>query len=93
MMVDTVFMIDLTKIEGDGEFLCPCCGIVISPDDESGVIYEVTNVKTKNDGSLEQTTLLCGCGSIIHLVGFEALQEMDYELALSEFCDRIEALQ
>jgi hypothetical protein len=93
MMVDTVFMIDLPKIEGDGEFICLSCGIIISPDDESGAICEVTSVKTKNDDSLEQTTLLCGCGSIKHLVGFEALQEMDYELALSEFCDRIEALQ
>lgn len=93
MKVDTVFMIDLTKIEGDGEFMCPCCSIVISLDDESGVICRVTNVKMKNDGSLEHTTLLCRCGSITHLVGFEALQEMDYELALSEFCDGIEALQ
>ena len=70
--------IDLREIEGDGNFLCPTCKEVISPDDESGLTYDVVEIKTKEDGSMEDVIIKCKkCGSIIHLVGFEALPETE----------------
>ena len=32
--------LDLTKIEGNGNFSCPKCGVTISPEDESEEVYE-----------------------------------------------------
>ena len=72
------FKIDLTKVKGDGEFPCPSCGVTISPDDESGRTYDVIDVKTERDGSLEEVVILCKkCRSITYLKGFEALNEME----------------
>ncbi len=74
----SVFRIDLTQIEGEGDFLCPSCKTPISPDDESEVTYQVADVKTGKDGALESLTIRCKkCRSTIHLVGFEALNELD----------------
>jgi len=71
------FRIDLTKIEGDGEFHCPSCGITISPDDYSGLTYSILDVKTKADGRVEEVIVQCGrCGSIISLDGFDAFQDL-----------------
>jgi hypothetical protein len=72
------FRIDLNSIEGDGEFPCPSCGAPISPDDESEATYEITDIKTKEDGSLETLSVLCKqCGSTINLEGFKALNGLD----------------
>jgi len=74
----SAFKIDLNKIDGDGEFPCPSCGAPISPDDESETTYEIIDVKTNEDGSLEALSILCKkCGSTIRLEGFEALNELD----------------
>jgi len=73
----SVFTIDLTKIEGYGEFPCPLCREIISPDDESGEAYEIIALKPSEDLSLEETTIVCKkCESIIHLQGFERLREI-----------------
>ena len=37
--------IDLTKIEGDGDFPCPTCGVTISPEDETEKVYTVIKEK------------------------------------------------
>jgi len=51
---------------GRGDFPCPCCGATISPDDKSGIIYEIVTVETKEDGSTEEIVVTCRkCGSII----------------------------
>jgi uncharacterized C2H2 Zn-finger protein len=69
------FQIDLKKIDGEGEFPCPTCGEVISPDDYSGTAYSISNIKTKEDGALQEITIKCErCGSILCLNGFDALQ-------------------
>ena len=74
--MERIFKIDLTKIEGDGEFNCPYCGIRISPDDYSGFTYRILNVKMKIDGRVEEATVRCGtCGSIICLDGFGLLED------------------
>ena len=70
--------VDLTKIEGDGEFPCPSCGAMISPDDESEATYEIVDIATKDDGSLEDLTILCKkCRSTILLEGFGALNDLE----------------
>ena len=72
----SIFRIDLNEIEGEGEFACPRCGEIISPDDFTDSLYEITDTEMKEDDSLEEITLLCKkCGSVIHLVGFEALEQ------------------
>jgi hypothetical protein len=69
------FRIDLTEIEGDGEFRCPTCGIMISPDDYSKMIYEILDIKRGKDGAVEEAYLQCRrCRSIICLDGFDLLE-------------------
>lgn len=68
--------VDLTKIDGDGDFSCPQCGIVISPEDSTEEKYQVLEPKVNRHG-LEEVEILCkSCGSHIHLTGFSILQEI-----------------
>jgi len=65
-----MYMIDLTKIDGDGAFPCPKCGTIISPDDETEEVYTIVETKVKND-ELAELVLMCNkCGSKIRLIGF-----------------------
>lgn len=67
----SVYVIDLTKIEGDGDFQCPHCGAVISPEDETESTYVIQEVKMKKDDQLEELVIKCNnCKSIIHITGF-----------------------
>ncbi|MEM2937110.1 MAG: hypothetical protein QXJ63_01015 [Candidatus Bathyarchaeia archaeon] len=65
-----VYIVDLTKIDGDGAFPCPKCGVVISPDDETEEIYRIVDTKVKGDNLAELIILCNKCGSTIRLVGF-----------------------
>jgi hypothetical protein len=68
--------LDLTKIDGNGDFSCPTCGITISPEDESEDIYTILEEKVRND-VLEEMLIQCNkCASRIRLTGFSIL-EMD----------------
>jgi predicted RNA-binding Zn-ribbon protein involved in translation (DUF1610 family) len=69
------FMIDLTKIDGDGSFPCPKCGAVISPEDESEETYRIINTKVVNDQLVELVVECSNCGSNVRLTGFEAAIE------------------
>ena len=70
----TVYVVDLTKIDGDGDFECPKCGAVISPEDETEATYVIQEVKMKKDDKLEELILKCvNCESIIHIIGFTPL--------------------
>ena len=74
MKQKSIFKIDITKIKGAGDFPCPNCGAVISPDDETETVYSIIKTKTKND-ALEELILQCNkCKSKIHLVGFLTLR-------------------
>lgn len=65
-----IYTVDLTKIDGDGAFPCPKCGVMISPDDETEEIYQIVETKVKGD-ALAELILQCNkCGSTIRLVGF-----------------------
>jgi hypothetical protein len=68
--------VDLTKIDGNGDFSCPRCGIVISPEDSTEEKYSIVEPKVKNNGLTEVVILCNSCGSHIHLTGFSLLQEI-----------------
>jgi len=68
--------LDLTKIDGNGDFPCPKCGVVISPEDETENVYTIVEETVRND-ALEEMLIQCNkCGSQIRLTGFAVL-EMD----------------
>jgi len=70
MKQSQVYRIDLTKIEGDGDFPCPNCGAVISPDDETEDVYVILETKLKGE-VLQELVIQCNrCKSKIHLTGF-----------------------
>jgi uncharacterized C2H2 Zn-finger protein len=65
-----VYQVDLTKLDGEGDFPCPGCGIVISPEDETEDIYTIVSTKVKGD-DLEELVIECNrCKCKIRLVGF-----------------------
>jgi len=65
-----VYTIDLTKLEGQGDFLCPNCGTHISPDDETEDVYSILETKVTND-VLENLLIQCNkCSNEILLTGF-----------------------
>ncbi|UCE28918.1 MAG: hypothetical protein JSV85_06560 [Candidatus Bathyarchaeota archaeon] len=64
--------VDLTTIEGSGDFPCPSCGVKISPEDETENVYTILDTKMKGH-SLEELVIQCNkCESKIHLIGFLA---------------------
>jgi transcription elongation factor Elf1 len=68
--------VDLTKIDGDGDFSCPQCGMAISPEDPTEEKYSILKPKVKNN-ELEEVEILCNsCGSHIRLTGFSLLKEI-----------------
>ena len=71
------YKIDLTKIEGNGDFACPRCGNKISPDDQTEAVYSILGSKVNSNG-LEEVVIRCNkCSSHIHLTGFSLLQERE----------------
>jgi len=65
-----VYEVNLTKIQGDGDFPCPNCGVIISPEDETEDVYRILETKVKGQ-ALEELVIQCNkCGSKIRLVGF-----------------------
>ena len=73
------FKVDLTKIAGNGEFPCPRCGNVISPDETAEETYCIIEPKVNNHG-LEEVVLSCSkCKSQIHLIGFSLLEKLSIE--------------
>ena len=67
--------LDLTKIDGNGDFPCPSCGVTISPEDESEEVYIIIDEKVNGD-VLEELVIQCNtCSARIRLVGFPALDQ------------------
>jgi hypothetical protein len=70
------YKIDLTKLDGKGDFYCPKCAAMISPDDETEEVYSILDTLVDNHG-LEELVILCNrCHSHIHLTGFSLLREL-----------------
>ena len=71
-----VYEVDLTKIQGDGDFPCPNCGVIISPEDETEDIYRILETKVRGQ-ALEELVIQCNkCESKIRLIGF-LISEID----------------
>ncbi|MFB3889278.1 MAG: hypothetical protein ACE14S_07280 [Candidatus Bathyarchaeia archaeon] len=76
MKQEEVYAVDLTRIDGGGDFACPKCGVAISPDDETEEVYSVLEAKVEKQ-SLKELVLQCNrCRSQIHLTGFSLLQRL-----------------
>jgi len=71
-----MYTVDLTKIDGDGAFPCPKCGVVISPDDETEEIYTIVETKVENDELVELILMCSNCGNKIRLTGFLSQSEL-----------------
>lgn len=68
--------LDLTRIQGNGDFPCPNCGVTISPEDETEIVYRILETKVKGQ-ALEELVIQCNkCASQIRLIGFST-PEMD----------------
>ncbi|MBE0512609.1 hypothetical protein IBX38_06130 [Candidatus Bathyarchaeota archaeon] len=62
--------LDLTRIRGNGDFPCPNCGVIISPEDETEDVYSILETKVKGQ-ALEELVIQCNkCASRIRLIGF-----------------------
>ncbi len=86
-MKKKTFTVDLTKIEGEGDFPCPKCGTVISPDDESEQVYTVIDTVVGDDDAVETLVIQCKkCSSIITLEGLAELpgEEEKSRVSVSE---------
>ena len=65
-----VYQVNLAELQGEGDFPCPCCGVVISPEDETEDIYIILDTKVSGE-DLEELVIQCNhCKSKIRLVGF-----------------------
>ena len=69
------YKLDLTKIEGEGDFTCPKCGTSMSPDDCSEKTYTILETKMSRLGLEELVIRGCKCASQINLSGFSILGE------------------
>lgn len=69
------YTVDLTKIDGDGAFPCPKCGVIISPDDETEEVYQIVDTKLEGNDLAELIIRCNKCRSTIRLVGF--LQQLE----------------
>lgn len=69
----STYGVDLTKIEGEGDFSCPKCGAKISPDDETEAVYTIVETIIGSDDELESMIIRCNkCESMINIEGFDA---------------------
>ena len=71
-----MYLLNLAKIDGSGDFPCPECGTAISPDDCTEEAYSILETKVNNQG-LEELVIRCNtCASQLHLTGFSFLQKL-----------------
>lgn len=68
--------VNLAKIEGEGDFSCPKCGVKISPEDETENVYTIQESIIGEDDYLKELIIRCNkCNSTISVEGFDALFE------------------
>lgn len=73
------YTLNLTKIEGNGDFQCPRCGTTISPDDWTEETYTILKAKVTCQG-LDELVIRCNkCESQLHLTGFSLLQSSEID--------------
>lgn len=59
-------LIDLLKTDENGEFPCPKCGALISPEDETDEVYSIIDTKIEGN-ALKEIKILCRCGAMLGL--------------------------
>ncbi len=68
-----IYVVDLSEISGEGEFECPKCKALISPDDHSERAYSILETVMNGD-FLEKIVIQCNnCRSQILIVGFKRI--------------------
>lgn len=68
--------IDIKTADEEGNFSCPICATLISPDDETEKVYTVLDTTLDDDGNLEQMVIRCNvCKKSLTLEGFDMLFE------------------
>jgi predicted RNA-binding Zn-ribbon protein involved in translation (DUF1610 family) len=86
-----ILKVDLTKIDGDGEFFCPNCNEIISPEDKSGLVYDIIDIQTGEGGTLNKVIIECkSCRNFISLIGFELLNTIGYSEDLFDMNEYME---
>ena len=70
------YVLDLTKIAGNGAFWCPKCGVTMSPDDETEEVYSIIEAKLKGQILQDLVIQRNRCACQIHLTGFALLQKL-----------------
>jgi len=74
-----VYVLDLTEIDGRGDFSCPRCGTIISPEDCTEEAYSILETKVGEYG-LEEVMIRCNtCLSQLNLTGFSILRKLEKE--------------
>ena len=69
------YRIVFSNLTEDGAFLCPKCGVKISPGDETEDVYCILESKLV-DNNLEEILILCkNCTSKIKLTGLSLILE------------------
>jgi len=70
------YKIDLSRIEGNGDFSCPRCGTKISQNDDDEKACSILELKVNSHG-LEELMVRCNkCSSYLYLTGVPFLQKM-----------------
>ena len=72
----SAYALDLTQADGNGDFACPRCGNIISPEDESEENYTILEPKVDGHGLYEVEIRCNKCSSIIFLTGFSSLTKL-----------------
>ena len=73
MELERLHVVDLSSIQGNGDFLCPKCGLRLSPDDETEDNYCLLGTTVINN-ILDELVIQCMCcKSKIRLIGFSVI--------------------
>lgn len=59
-------IINLTETDKDGNFKCPKCGNLISPDDDTEKTYKILKAYYENTNLI--IVISCECGKMVNLV-------------------------
>ena len=65
-----VYSVDLARMKENGDFLCPYCGVNISPDDETGETCSYLGPTVRKDVIVSLLIRCNNCGNKISLTGF-----------------------
>ncbi len=77
------YTVDLMRIRGTGDFLCPSCRTVISPDDVEEKSYRILFVDFEGEDVAEILIECNTCRSRINIIGFGSLNKYTNSIKLA----------